>query len=39
VHPEALSYDPERNTLDIYGRPATGRFARPKTFVGIKVWK
>jgi len=39
VNPDALSYDSERNTLDIYGRPATGRFPSPETFVGIKVWE
>jgi len=38
VDPDALSYDRERNTLDIYGKPATGRFPRPNTFKGIKVW-
>lgn len=39
VKPEALEYDPERDSLDIYGRPATGRYPRPETFEGLKLWE
>lgn len=36
---DELSYDRERDSLDIYGRPATGRFVNIDSFRGIKVWE
>jgi len=39
VDPEALSYDSERDVLDICGYPASGRFPTPSKVIGIKLWE